>query len=107
MSDSAYSVNMRKGETPNPLRVRVINPDVIVHVMQHPARGYPWTITELAPVLGCSVGTLSHMRTGARQSFPIALAERFSEAVGCELRVLFASVLSTESDTTRPEAVAG
>jgi hypothetical protein len=107
VSDSAYSVNMRKGETPTPLRVRVISPEVIVHVMQHPARGYPWTITELAPVLGCSVGTLSHMRTGARQSFPIALAERFSEAVGCERRVLFAATVSTESDTERAEAVSG
>jgi transcriptional regulator with XRE-family HTH domain len=79
--------------------MRVIDTDMIRHVMQHPARQKPWSVRELAPKLGCSIGTLSHMRTGARASIPAALAERFAEAVGVETGVLFTSVSSTESDS--------
>lgn len=84
--------------TPRPLRSAIIDPAVIVHVMEHPARGTAWSVRELAPKLGCSIGTLSHMRTGARRTIPTELAERFSEAVGVETRVLFAPDVSTDSD---------
>lgn len=100
VSESVYGVNMPLGTPPKPLRSQVINPDVIVHCMEHPARGNPWTVRELAPVLGCSIGTLSHMRTGSRLSIPTELAERFAEAVGVETRVLFVPALSADSDTT-------
>lgn len=55
---------------------------------------------ELAPKLGCSIGTLSHMRTGGRDTIAATLAEAFAEAVGVETRVLFEPVLSGEVDTT-------
>lgn len=84
--------------TPRPLRVAVIDPAAIVHTMRHPARGKPWTVRELAPILGCSIGTLSHMRNGDRATFPAELADRFAEAVGVESAVLFASEVSGESD---------
>jgi transcriptional regulator with XRE-family HTH domain len=86
---------------PRPLRSAVIDPSVIVHVMEHPARGKRWSVRELAPKLGCSVGTLSHMRTGARATIPAELAERFAEAVGVETAVLFVPASSVESDTTQ------
>jgi hypothetical protein len=84
---------------PNPLRMAVIDPAIIKYVMEHPARRVPWTLRELAPILGCSIGTLSHMRTGSRASIPAELAERFSEAVGVETAVLFVSSVAAESDT--------
>lgn len=80
--------------------MRVIDPQVIRYVMEHPARQTPWSVREMAPALGCSIGTLSHMRTGARATVQAELAERFAEAVGVETTVLFAPVLSKESDTS-------
>lgn len=70
--------------------------------MERPARQKPWTIKELAPILGCSTGTLSHMRTGNRATFPLALAQRFSEAVGCDTAFLFEPAVSRDSDTITP-----
>lgn len=70
-------------------RLSVINPAAIRYVMEHPARARRWSVRELAPKLGCSLGTLSHMRTGARATVPTELAIRFSEAVGVEPAVLF------------------
>lgn len=97
----AYGVNMpTTPPDPRPLRLRIIDPVAIQHVMEHPARGRHWTVRELAPVLGCSIGTLGHMRTGARATVPTELAERFAEAVGVEVPVLFVPVVSTNSDTT-------
>lgn len=84
--------------TPRPLRVSVIDPAAIRHVMEHPTRGTRWSVRELAAVLGCSIGTLGHMRTGGRQTVPVELAERFAEAVGVEPTVLFVSPVSTDSD---------
>lgn len=84
--------------------MRVIDPAMIAHVMQHPARQIPWSIRELAPKLGCSTGTLSHMRTGARATIPASLAEAFAEAVGVETAVLFAPAVSGDSDTMKASA---
>lgn len=92
-----YVVNMPT--KPTPLRMRVISPEAIRHVMEHPARQTRWSVRELAPLLGCSIGTLSHMRTGARRTIPAQLADRFAEAVGVETAVLFAPDVSTDSDT--------
>lgn len=99
-----YVVNMPQPLTP--LRMRVIDPAAIRYVMKHPARRKPWSVRELAPALGCSIGTLSHMRTGARATVPAELAERFAEAVGVETAVLFAPALSADSDTKTEESAA-
>lgn len=50
-------------------------------------------------MLGCSTGTLSHMRTGARATIAATLAEAFAEAVGVETAVLFEPVVSGDFDT--------
>lgn len=83
--------------------MRVIDPAMIRHAMEHPARGFRWSVRELAPILGCSLGTLSHMRTGARASIPTELADRFAEAVGCETALLFTPVMAAESDVSAGE----
>jgi transcriptional regulator with XRE-family HTH domain len=78
----------------------ILSPQTIRHVMDHPARGTPWRVRELAAVIGCSVGTISHIRNGQRASIPTELADRFAEAVGVETAVLFAPSVSAQSDTT-------
>ena len=93
--DSAYGVYMatRKAD-----RLRVIDPYVIAHVIEHPARGRRWSLRELAGTLGCGHALLGHIKSGERDTVSLDLARRFSEAVGCEVGVLFASAVSTESE---------
>lgn len=84
--------------------MRPIDRQVIAHTIAHPARGYAWTYRELAEVLGCSPGTISHLVTGSRASVPTELAHRFAEAVGCQPAVLFVPAASTDSHTTEGAA---
>ncbi len=85
---------------PEPLRMQVVDTELLRRIMEHPARGTRWSVREIAGVIGCSVGTISHMRTGERKTVPTELARRFAEAVGVETRVLFVPAMSTKSDTT-------
>jgi hypothetical protein len=80
-------------------RMSVIDPAVIRHCIKHPARGYAWTLRELARSLGCSTGTLSLISTGGRLTLPTWLAVRFAEAVGVETETLFVPVLAKKSAT--------
>lgn len=84
----------------------VIDPAAIEHVMDHPARGTPWSARELARTLGCSHATIAYLRSGERKSLKHGLAVKFAEAVGCETAVLFAPALSKKPDTTSGEGVA-
>lgn len=71
----AYVANMQA--TPIPpaaLRISVIDPTASVHVMEHTARGFRWSVPELPPIRGCSIGTLSHLRTGPRRDVSRGLA---------------------------------
>jgi DNA-binding Xre family transcriptional regulator len=106
VADSAYGVAMPDATaTPAPLRMRVIDPDVIRHFLKHPARGEAWTLRELAETLGCSIGTISHISTGKRSTVPTELADRFAEAVGVETATLFTPVLAKKSATIPHQAV--
>ena len=71
-----------------------------VRFVKYPARGHAWTLRELAPTLGCSIGTLSHISSGTRKTVPAELAERFCEAVGVETLTLFAPVVSAKVSGT-------
>lgn len=79
-------------------RLTVINPDVIAHVLDHPARGRRWPLSELAATLGVSKATLGHIRSGARRQVDADLAHQLAEAVGCHVAVLFMTGLSTNLD---------
>lgn len=78
--------------------MRVIDRYVIAHVLDHPARGRPWSLRDLASRLGCSHSTLGHLKSGERTTVDAELATRFAQAVGCQTAVLFMPVLSSESD---------
>ena len=76
----------------------VIDPYVIAHVMENPARGRRFTVRELAQVIGVDRSLLGHLRSGGRRRVKSDVARRIAEAVGCEVAVLFAPQPSTESD---------
>lgn len=86
--------------------MRVIDPAVIAHAMDHPARGKPWSTRELAAALGCSHATLAYLRKGERKTVSAKIATKFSEAVGCETAFLFVPSVSTGTDTTAEDAPA-
>ena len=89
---------------PHPARLAVIDPYVIAHVMEHPARGNRWSVREFAAVVGCSPALIGQLRNKPRHHISADLATRIAEAVGVETAVLFAPALSTDSDTTRSAA---
>ena len=80
------------------LLVKVIDPYVITHVIEHPARGRRWSLRELADVIGCGHAFLGHLKSGVRDTVSIDLARRLAEAVGCEVSVLFTLAPSTKSE---------
>ncbi len=82
-------------------RLTVINPSVIAHVLDHPARGRKWPLRDLAPLLGISPAELGHIRSGHRKTVDVDLAHRIAEAVGVHVAVLFMTGESTESVDTQ------
>lgn len=77
-------------------RLTVIDPTVIAHVLDYPARGRPWPLRELASALGVSPSTLGHIRSGERRQVDAALAQRIADAVGVHIAVLFMTGESTD-----------
>lgn len=82
-------------------RLTVIDPAVIAHVLEYPARGRRWPLSELATTLAVSKATLGHIRSGERRQVDADLAHRIAEAVGCHVAVLFMTGLSTNLDNTQ------
>ena len=79
-------------------RWSVIDPAVLAHMMEYPARGQRWTVRELAQVTGCSAAMAGHLRTGARRRVDEELAARIAEAVGCHVSSLFVPAVSASVD---------
>ena len=88
-----HHVDMAKGN-----RWTVIDPTVLAHMMEHPARGRRWTVRELAQVTGCSAALISHLRTQPRHRIKEELAHRIAEAVGCHVGSLFVPAVSASVD---------
>lgn len=82
----------------------VIDPAVISHVFEHPARGSRWPLAELAPLVGVSRQWLGHLRTGRSTLVSSDVAERISDAVGCHVNVLFRPRVLSESNNVEQEA---
>ena len=85
-------------------RLTVIDPAVIAHVFEHPARGKRWSLSELAMTLDVSKATLGHIRSGERRQVDAELAHRIAEAVGCHVAVLFMTGVSTNLDNRQVPA---
>lgn len=72
--------------------------------MDHPGRGTPYTIRELAQTVGLPHHALiGHLLTGERDDCDYETARRIARAVGVAILVLFAPPASPESNGTDPQ----
>jgi transcriptional regulator with XRE-family HTH domain len=85
-------------------RLTVINPVVLAHMLDHPARGSRWTVRELATVTGRSHSLIGHIRSGERRQVDPELARQIAEAVGCHVANLFMLGVSTFVDNSEDVA---
>ncbi|HJR88889.1 MAG TPA: helix-turn-helix transcriptional regulator [Aeromicrobium sp.] len=76
----------------------VISPEIISHVLEHPARGERWPLAELAQVIGVSRQWLGHLRTGRSTFVSAPVAQQLADAVGVHINVLFRPRASTDSN---------
>lgn len=101
MDICAYVANMQA--TPIPpaaLRVSLIDPTASVHIMEHPARGFRWSVPELPPIRECSIDTLSHLRSGVRQDVPRERPQRSTGALGVDT-IALNPLMAKKSDNMR------
>ena len=69
--------------------------------MDHPGRGAPYSIRQLADTIGLSHHALiGHLLTGERNDCDISTAHRIAEALGVAVLVLFAPSASPEANGT-------
>lgn len=80
-------------------RLTIHNPSVIRHVIDHPARGFAWSVRELAETIGANRSTIGHLRTGKRLTVDAVLGAKLAEAVGVHPNILFVSASSTNPHT--------
>jgi hypothetical protein len=76
-------------------------------VMQHPGRGVPYSVRELAAAANCSHSLVGHLLSGQRGACDMEVAHRIAESLGVAVLVLFAPSASperTESTTSRTAA---
>ena len=76
----------------------MIDPAVLAHMMEYPARGARWPVRELADVIGCSSSLIGYLRTGDRRHVNEELGHRIAEAVGCHVGSLFVPAASASVD---------
>lgn len=76
----------------------MIDPYVIRHCMEHPARVEPFTVRGLAEHIGRSPAMIGHLRSGERASLSLDDAIAVANAFGVHPNVLFTPPLSTNPD---------
>lgn len=87
-------------------RLTVINPDVLAHMLDHPARGHRWTVREIATLTGRSPALIGHIRSGKRRQVDPEVARGIAAAVGCHVANLFTLGVSTIVDNASREGAA-
>lgn len=92
-------------------RYSLRDPKILRWVMDHPGRGTPYSIRQLAEAIGLSHHALiGHLLTGERSDCSTETAHRIAEALGVAVLVLFAPSASpetNESDRERNQAAVG
>jgi hypothetical protein len=81
-----------------PSRVPLHDPNTLRWIMQHPGRGTPYTVRELAAEARCQPATIGHLLAGRYQRTAESTASRIAAALGCEMAALFVPTPSTDSD---------
>ncbi|MCX4849781.1 XRE family transcriptional regulator [Streptomyces sp. NBC_00893] len=80
-------------------RYSLRDPKILRWVMDHPGRGTPYSIRQLADAIGLSHHALiGHLLTGERGECDVDTAHSIAEAVGVALLVIFAPSASPEKN---------
>ncbi|MEU2674781.1 XRE family transcriptional regulator [Streptomyces sp. NPDC007164] len=80
-------------------RYSLRDPKILRWVMDHPGRGTPYSIRQLADAIGLSHHALiGHLLTGERSECDVDTAHSIAEAVGVALLVIFAPSASPEKN---------
>ncbi|MER5461599.1 XRE family transcriptional regulator [Streptomyces sp. NPDC002668] len=86
------------------VRYDLRDPKILRWTMDHPGRGTPYSIRELAETVGLTHHALiGHLLTGERQDCDITTAHRIAGAVGVAILVLFAPPASPEQNGSDPD----
>lgn len=83
-----------------PTRVPLHDPNTLRWIMQHPGRGTPYTVRELAAEAHCQPATIGHLLAGRYQRTSESTASRIAAALGCEMAALFVPSSSTDPGGT-------
>lgn len=95
------SETQQEGETLMAQRLTVHSSAVLRHCLEHPARGYAWSVRELAEALGTTRNIIGKLRSGERRTVDPLLGAKLAEAFGVHQNVLFVPAVSTNSHNTR------
>jgi DNA-binding MurR/RpiR family transcriptional regulator len=81
-----------------PTHVPLHDPETLRWIMQHPRRGTPYTVRELAEAAHCKPATIGHLLAGRYQRTAEPTAVRIAAALGCEIAALFVPSSSMDPD---------
>lgn len=82
-------------------RYTLRDPAALKWVMDHPGRGTPYSIRDLAETAGLTHHSLiGHLLKGVRKECDMDVAHRIAEAVGVAVLVLFAPSASPDQNST-------
>lgn len=83
------------------VRYALRNPKILRWTMDHPGRGTPYSIRELAETIGLPHHSLiGHLLTGRQEDCEPDIAHRIAGAVGVAILVLFAPPASPDQNGT-------
>ena len=81
------------------MRYTLRHPKALKWAMDHPGRGTPYSIRELADAVGLTHHSLiGHLLKGSRTECDMETAHRIAEAVGVAVLVLFAPPASPDQN---------
>jgi len=85
------------------VRYELRSRQILRWVMDHPGREVPFSTRTLAAEIGRHHSLVGHLLTGERRHVGAEDAQAIAEAVGVDLRVLFAPTASPDRNGPTPE----
>lgn len=82
------------------VRYTLRNRPLFRYLMEHPGRGTPYTVRDLAEVAACPASTVGHLRSGRQDAVDSDVAENLAEALGVAILVLFVPPTFTAGNTS-------
>lgn len=85
------------------MRYSLRSREALHYLMEHPGRGAPYSVRDLARAAGVSAGVIDKLRRGQTEKVDIIAAHNISEALGVAVLVLFAPPASPDQTKKDPE----